>query len=242
MRVYILLAILLWTGLKTAPQEGTRQFSIPLSDLSAPGSPLMASGEASFRVVKSLDRIDAHCTLYGELRNASSKTIIAFEASLDLIPGRAGCVHYDYQIDYAFDRDLLGPSSQYSLSQDISTWEEVRPRGEYAPDPPKAELTVKFVEFADGSKFGDSHWGDDLPNQRKKEIERMSQLLRAYETGDHFALSKAVADGLAQQDKPRYMDVLLREIQDCINADGPDAAAEEIRFWLANARGRIPTN
>src|SRR5271168_4084856 len=98
-------------GAESAAGPRTYETEAPLDDLSAANSPLRATGQASFHVVISTNTKSVTCSLQGSLTNVSSKPVVAFEATLDIASERGGCVHWDYKLDYIFNRNMLNTGS-----------------------------------------------------------------------------------------------------------------------------------
>ncbi|MGB8521605.1 MAG: hypothetical protein WCD43_01445 [Candidatus Acidiferrales bacterium] len=222
----------------SAAYAETHDFSIQLSDLSPASSPLQASGQASFHVDVTTGTVFESCALDGRLRNASSKAILAFEASLDLLPGYSGGVHQDYDIDYIFDDHLLEPGSQIPIQERPQPW-QMPTNGQISPRKARAEFRVTFVQFADGSTFGKSSWGDALSGERKTKIGIMTALLQAYQSRKEVGLSSAIADGLAKSDNSISVKIWYRELKDIMDAKGAKACVTEIESRLANAKSRM---
>jgi hypothetical protein len=85
----LLLAFLLTHPIIDAAPFQTSNSKAQLNDRSPAGSPLRATGLASFHDVISASTISLKCSLQGSLTNVSSKTVVAFEAALDISSGRA---------------------------------------------------------------------------------------------------------------------------------------------------------
>ena len=208
--------------------------SIPLRDLSAGDSPLKASGQASFHERISTQGIDEKCDLDGKLTNVSSKSILAFEASVDLFPHAGGGIHRDYKIDYIFDRDLLKPGSQFQLQMDPPGRQVTRSE-DTSRQPLRAESRVTFVQFADGTQFGKSDWGDALSSDRKTEMNIMTSLLQTYESKKETGLSSAIDEGLAKRES-KFVFALYLQIKEQIAAKGVEGGMTDVKDQLANAR------
>jgi len=237
-KVYLLFIVILLTQARvTAAPFQAFDSKAQLSDRSAADSPLRAAGTASFHIDISADSKSIKCSLQGSLTNVSSKTVVAFEAALDISSDRGGCYHYDYRIDYIFNENMLTPGAKYDLSRD---WNPVEWNydGKMRVGEAEANFKVTFVEFSDGSSFGKSHWSNDLLNERKSEIQLMSSLLKAFDEGGTPALVKTIDDRLAQHTDPQSVWTLLFATKNQIEEKGANAAIEELHKRLATVEER----
>jgi hypothetical protein len=230
-------ATVLSTTISCSAYAQTLDTTAQLNDLSDKDSPLHATGQASFHTALSMNKERLECSVVGNVTNISSKTVVAFEASLELSSEGSGCVHADYTIDYIFDRNLLAPGSHYDLI-DRSPAGETDYSGTRAAREPQAQFRVQFVQFADGSSFGSSLWSERLESERRTKVELMKSLLHSFDAGDVSALTTDVKDRLARPGTPRYLDALLRKTSETIEQKGADAAIDDLHEWLTNAEKR----
>jgi hypothetical protein len=224
-------------GTETAAAPRTYETEALLDDLSATDSPLRASGHASFSVVISTTAKLVTCSLQGSLTNVSSKPVVAFEATLDIASERGGCVHWNYKVDYIFNRIMLDAGSSYDLT-DVFGPVAMSHHGSFLVGKAEVNVKVTFVQFSDGSSFGRSDWSEQLPRQRRSEIELMTLLSKAFDDGDGTALAKTVDDRLAQGGAPEFVWSLLFETKEHLQEKGASAAVEEIHQRLATVAER----
>ena len=203
-----------------------------LNDRSAAGSPLRATGLASFHDVISANTISLKCSLQGSLTNVSSKTVVAFEATLDISSGRAACFHFDYRIDYIFTENMLTPGTKYDLTEDWNPV-ELENHGKMLVGEPQFNFNVTFVEFSDGSSFGKSRLSGDLSHERKTKMQSMNSLLKAFDDGGGPAMIRTIDDRLAQDTDTQSVLIFLFDIKGQIEEKGAEAVVEDIHKRLA---------
>jgi hypothetical protein len=224
-------------GSETAAGPRTYETEATLDDLSVANSPLRATGKASFRVVISTNTKSVTCSLQGNLTNVSSKAVVAFEARLDIASERGGCVHWDYKVDYIFNRNMLDAGSSYDLTEVFGPVETSH-RGSFLVGKAEVNVNVIFVQFSDGSSFGKSDWSEQLSSQRRSKIELMKSLSKAFDDGDAPALAKTVDDRLAQGGEPTFAWSVLYETKQHLQEKGASATVEEIHQRLATVAER----
>jgi hypothetical protein len=224
-------------GTETATGLRTYETEAPLDDLSAANTPLRATGKASFHVVISTNTKSVTCSLQGSLTNVSSKPVVAFEATLDIASERGGCVHWDYKVDYIFTQYMLNAGSSYDLTEEFGPVETSH-RGSFLVGKAEVNVNVMFVQFSDGSSFGKSGWSEQLPSQRRSQIELLKSLSKAFDDGDAPALAKIVDDRLAQGGEPEFAWSVLYEIKQLMQGKGASATVEEIHQRLATVAER----
>jgi hypothetical protein len=216
----------------------THDITVPITNLDASSSaPLRGTGQASFHEVVSGDSLTTQYRLEGALQNVSSKPILAFDAAVQLRPDFGGGWTREFTIDYFFVHQLLLPGSSFSLSESPRSRESIDYDGRAQKLPVLAQTRVTFVQFADGSTYGTSPWGQDLQKNRVAEITLFNTLLEAYQKGKGPGLSNAVADALSKP-RSRAIDSSAHQINHDIMSKGADAVVEEIREFLANAKLR----
>ena len=236
----VLFATVLSTMMSCQVYAQTFDSTAQLNDLSDKNSPLRATGQASFHTVLSTNRERAECSLAGSVTNVSSRTIVAFEATLDLSSEFSGCQHSDFTMDYFFDTNLMPPGTHRDLTLGGPP-EESEYSGTSVRREPRAQFRVEFVQFADGSSFGKSPWSENLESERRAQVELIKSLLHAFGNGDASALTAEVKRRLAGNETPRYLFTLLLQTNETIERRGADAAVDDLHKWFANAEKRANT-
>jgi hypothetical protein len=167
------------------------------------------------------------------LVNASTKTIVAYEVSIEATPDYGGGFEHVQQVDHYFDPQLqFVPGAQESLTFSGPGW-STGPRGNAAPAVPRASFTVLFVEFSDGSKFGTSHWAAKLSDGRQRAVERMQEMAAAYQDSGEDGLRGSLTAALGRQDNPFATLALMNRLKWILDSEGPDGLAKEVNEYLA---------
>ncbi|HTT21814.1 MAG TPA: hypothetical protein VMG82_22990, partial [Candidatus Sulfotelmatobacter sp.] len=102
-----------------------------------------------------------------------------------------------------------------------------------------AEVTVTFVEFADGTTFGRSQWGNQLPLQREKELGYMQKLIESYDQGGKTALAGALSAEAVRETDPTYLKLFALEMQDLLEHSGSDSVMQRLRGSVQYAIARM---
>jgi hypothetical protein len=237
-RSIVVLLLIQSVSASQAVRNDTRDIAAPISDLSAPESPLRVSGQVIFHELNSGDKLSVGYDIDGEIRNISLKPVIAFDVSVSLLPQYGGGIDQEFFTDYIFGRDVLDPGLKYWMSGLTPGGDTMPYQGETPVRAARSEARVLFDQFIDGSTFGKSAWGDNLGNERTAEIALYRSLLQAYEEDKASGLSSAITEGFAKPNRTKGVNAALGGVQYELSSKGPEATAEEIRGFLANAQSR----
>jgi hypothetical protein len=183
-----------------------------MADVSGPHSPIKVTGQVSWHQEVGADaKVRLVCETHVELTNFSSKTIMAYEVSLDILPRYGGGKHTVFQNDGFFTENLnFAPGSQKPLDYDCSSisWQSGQWNRPIEPRPfegtPRAESKIIFVQFSDGSTYGASDWGKHLTESRFVIVERINELLQEYQLGEE-SLPTTIAQQLTRPDNTIYL-------------------------------------
>lgn len=212
--------------------------TLQVTDVSANGSPIHISG--SVIVAESIES-SARCQVVRAsrcsvtslqknitMRNIGSRPIVAYVASLRGRTPNGNFEGANYESDETFGA-LFVPGQTESWPSGGGT--EVRPQpADLKPTTPAAEARIVFVQFADGTTFGDAKAGEPLLLLRQQSLESLAQLDALYVTQGEQAFIQAAQQpgaggmmGIAQMEKQ----------------DGPVATISHIRRMLATAKERL---
>ncbi len=207
-------------------------------DKSGPNSPIAASGRVHIQEMLSTDKVQSRYDLDIQLTNASPKTILAYEVSVEGMPDYGAGFQHVYMTDSFFlpQLDFL-PGVQKSEIFSDPGWQTV-PRGGAGPRDMKVSVRVLFVEFADGSIFGSSHWAAALSANRQRSIQRMEEIEAAYEASGETGLRNALAAAQNRQDDPQDTLAVMSDLKGKLDSGGAEAAANEMREFMAVAQTR----
>jgi len=212
--------------------------TLQVTDASAPDSPIHISG--SLIVAESIETSPRCAVVHAQrcaltstqydvtLRNISDQPIVAYVANVN---GQTSEGHYlgrGYHAERIFG-SLFAPGTGETWPN--SGGVEITPQtAEVQPTNPSAAGQVLFVQFADGTTFGDRKAGEGLLLNRQQLLERLVQLDAIYTRQGEQAFDKAARQpnaggmlGIAQFEKE----------------DGPVATIARIRHMLATAEQRL---
>ncbi len=237
----VVAALLLSASFLFAPPdimaEGANETILPVVDRSDPGSPLRISGTVRLRETASAHT--ATTTLVEEdivAENISSKTILALVAWLDVTPTYTAPQRSVKQYECFFASDVIKPGEQHSLS-DVSasghtTMEDYS--RQRAPKTPKAEIRVVYVQFLDGSTFGQEAFARHLLAVRRIAWQHLRRLDRAYKRGGE----PAFLEELSERVEPSEVDTLLQNVRETQRTRGTPSAIGQVRLMLKFATER----
>lgn len=232
----IFLALIL--GNPAAVRAQTRDVIVQISDLSGPNSPITASGHVHFQEILSAESVKSRYDMAFQLTNASSKTILAYEVSLEAMPDY-GSGFNDLRMTDSFFLPQLEFMPGAQESENFSdSGVSVEPRGRGNPHEAKASFKVIFVEFADGSKFGASPWAQTLASNRQRSVQRMQEIEAAFDGSGEMGFRDALATAQGRQDDPQDTLAVMNHFKGTLDSEGAGAAVNEIREFLTVAQAR----
>ena len=200
MRGIILFALLAGYAV-AAPQQAEQESFISVVDRSFRGSPLLVKGNVT---AKDRPREKLRYSVAGRvwLTNISSKPILLTIVSLEgtNVPGVNDKWSQDYYFSDSFEPQstenhewTFGPfvSRMEVKSDEGSKWVDLEPeRGA----PQKVTASVLFVQYADGSSWGDKEEANTVLAVRKQTIERLMALASIYREKGETALVDALSE------------------------------------------------
>jgi len=239
-RVFV---VFLFVGLSCYAQ--TDDQSLAMADVSGPHSPIKVTGQVSWHQEVGVDaKVRLVCETHVELTNFSSKTIMAYEVSFDILPRYGGGKHTVFQNDGFFTENLnFVPGSQSPLDYDCSSisWQSDQWNRPIEPRPfegtPRAESKIIFVQFSDGSTYGVSDWGKNLTKSRFIFVERINELLEAYER-EEDSLRTTIAQQITRPDNTIYLGNVLRGFNYQLETKGLEAFITRLNKELRMAIDR----
>jgi hypothetical protein len=161
MKPAIVFALFLVTSLVVAQNPADVKFQ----DVSPKGAPAALSV-----------KYDADSGLYAALRNTSGKGILAFFAIIEATDSRGQSVPCHSQADFVFKGFVLAPQAErFACLADTST-------GPNEPGAPvvKAVGAVLWVQFENGSTWGDTESGKKILSLRSRKLALLQNLVAEY--------------------------------------------------------------
>jgi len=198
--------------------------TVSIDDGSDPGNPLNNKG--SYSIYRKVDGTILTTSEWYNLtvRNASSKAIVAFREKLDV---RGGYTTYEINSDMLFGPKLLEPGAKLDYStQPNSVSHQTSPPGAQFPTP-TAEVTNRWVQFDDGTTFGDADYGKQLLDARRAALQVFNQLNQSYLNGGAEAFVRQLQQASIQANP------YGRSLHDIQQQMGTDKAIEVLNMYLS---------
>jgi len=213
----------------SAEQKG--ELVVPIEDKSEVGSPVEVSGEVSFLETPMANRVSISRSAHVKVRNISEKPILLLVASLIDAGPRSSPEAFDLARDQFLKDKAIQPSEEVMLLQppdgESHTAEPLKnPIAEGKP--PKAEFRLQFVQFADGSSFGDSGAAKEYIDSRESKLSFLRTLEKAYREQGESGFLKAL-----EQYPSAKGPALWDQVREQQSANGTEAAVVFVRHLIS---------
>lgn len=162
------------------------QIKMQLQDDSVQAGPLRVSGVVSFEDTPS-NVIRYSYQIEGSIANLSSKGVVLIIIHFGSTGVNGPGLDYTYQKDYFFSSDILQPGKTESFRSSPLRFGRPTVNGHPVPEdntqeisPPLATAKVVFVQFIDGSTWGDANNAHEallVRNQTLRELGRLESAL-----------------------------------------------------------------
>jgi hypothetical protein len=207
---------------------------VPVADKSERGSPLENTG--SVRLSETVQNGNTHFSYQADVaaRNISSKTIMAVVASLDITDSQGHKVQEMESGDLFFKDNTLKPGDVLTLSYNQPSEYFVPLKYSSAQTTPSAESRTLFVQFEDGTTFGDEKYANRLMNSRQETWNALAHL-------NDVCTKQSQAACLAELQKTaelRSVDMYLQNLRRSEQQNGLEPTLEKIRATLKTAELR----
>jgi hypothetical protein len=215
------LAVLFFCPTRSAWSQLT--YTVPVVDKSEPGSPLKISGTASFTELIVANSVKSSSSFKVNARNVCDKAIILVLAHFDETGPHGVGTHHVIQRDHFF-RGNIAPGKSLVLARGRPGRRTsaccVSPLG--PANEPKTEIRVQYVQFIDGSTFGDETTAKDILRTRSAILDALRRLDNASNSANFLAL-------LAQKIQPEGADIFLETFRRTRKSHGTAAARAKVR-------------
>jgi hypothetical protein len=180
-------------------------YTVPVVDKSDPRSPLKISGTASFTELMVADSVRSSSSFRVDGRNAGEKGILLLLAYFDEAGPYSVGTRQVIQLDHFFWGDVA-PGDSVVLARS-------RPGGRTAAccknplgpaKEPKAEVRVQYVQFTDGSTFGDETTAKDMLGTRSVILDALRRLDNARNSEMFLAL---LAEKIQHEDANSFIEI-----------------------------------
>jgi hypothetical protein len=211
------------------PSFAQTVITVPVTDASAPGSPLQVSGTITFTDQLSGNRVVSSNKYELTATNVSDKGIVFMLVRFRESGSRGGGTLHNIQRDNFFGNEAIAPEKTFVLDRSNGGFQTlccVNPL-ESGRDP-VAEVSVIYSEFTDGSTYGDKSAAADIFATRSLIIERLRQLEAA-------KVDETFVRLLAQKLESLEADAILQTVRLVQKSGGTEAARAQVRRDLDNA-------
>lgn len=182
--------------------------TVPITDSSVSGSPLQVTGNVKFTDQFSGNSVVSSSEYELKATNVSGKGIVFMSVRFREAGTRGGGILHNIQLDNFFRDEEIAPDETFVLDQSaggIQTACCINPL-ESGTDP-VAELSVLYVEFADGSTYGDKSESADILTRRSLIVKRLGELDAARGDG---AFVQLLGQKLKSEDAEGFFESLRR--------------------------------
>jgi hypothetical protein len=153
---------------------------LPVSDVSKAGAPLKVAGRVTAKDQPSeVPRYSFESDI--EMTNVSSKPILLMTVTLDIACTLPVGLKYSEEDDYFFESKMLQPGSMAKLQRVLGRFGEPSRKEDFTNEVnPSARSSVAFVQFSDGSTWGDAAAGERLLRNRQLSLKQLETLKEDY--------------------------------------------------------------
>lgn len=153
--------------------------TIPINDLSSADSPVRSHGSVTVAQETSGDALLTSSSQDWIVKNVSAKDIVALSESLVCVypDGRKGGRSERYEL--FFHPQVMKSGEEVAFSEPSSVVERTKRLG-IPPVEPRCEANALWVQFSDGSTFGDKAAGDSLLSDRRVTMKGLYVLRDVY--------------------------------------------------------------
>lgn len=209
-------------------------YTVPVVDKSDLASPLKISGTASFTEFLTANSVASAGDFNIKARNVSGKSIILLLAYFDEAGPHGGGTHHVIQVDHFFWGDIApGESFVFARGRSRKQISALRRDSLEPAAEPKADIRVQYVQFADGSAFGDETAAKDILRLRPVIFDALRRLDKTGNKEEFRAL-------LAQKIQPNGADHFLETFRQTQKVHGTTAARAQVHVGLVVAESRAP--
>jgi len=211
------------------PSFAQTAVTVPVTDNSAPGSPLQITGTITFTDQLSGNSVVSSSRYELTATNVSGKGIVLMLVRFRESGSRGGGTLHNIQWDNCFRNEAIAPEKTFVLDRSIGGFQTqccINPL-ESGRDP-VAEVSVLYSEFADGSTYGDKSEAADILATRSLIVEHLRQLDAA--RGD-----EAFVHLLAQKLKSDEADGFFETVRSVQKSGGTEAARAQVHRDVGNA-------
>jgi hypothetical protein len=167
------------------------------------------------------------------VKNISPKPIIALVATLRIGDDNATRVERQAQYEAFFHPTLVEPGQTISFSQDFLDRQIIESE-ELMSGSLSCDAMVRWIQFADGTTFGDANYAKQLLVNRKAILEALKHLRDVYASNG----SEKFVEELQRRISPPVVDGYLEHIRTVLQKEGTQSAIQTLEMHLEYAEQR----
>jgi hypothetical protein len=161
---------------------------LPVVDISEAGAPLRIAGRVTAKDQPSqVPRYSFEGDI--EMSNVSGKPILLMVVTLEVVSALPVSLNYREERDYFFESKTLQPGASAKLQRGLGKFGEPSRKEDFAVEvKPSARARVTFVQFSDGSSWGDASAAEQVLRNRQLSLKQLELLDEDYRkrTGEEF--------------------------------------------------------
>jgi hypothetical protein len=207
-----LVVMFLAAGAFASPVEST----LSITNVSQPGSPITIVGTVNVNEHTSVQFPYSFRTEVS-LTNVSPKAVLAMVVMTDIRNATEIDLNNTRKDDYFFGSDSFEPNTVVMVDDTLGPYGKPRAEAELEPKRPTAIAKVEFVQFADGSVWGDPAAGKDLLRERRLALDELRFL-------ENTSRMKGEQQFVEELEKPSQLSAILN-LQQLYNSNEGDASA-----------------
>jgi len=214
------------------PQENLARFS--LGDASQRGSPIRIAGYVTFQD-NTAENVRSYW-VHASAKNVSKKGISAWSASIETAGGSGPQLNLSESHDFFFTGDVIAPNGADGvplcptrLVLQVGNGEPSTDTSDANARLPNASVRVTFVQFSDGSIWGDRDDAAKVHQLRRETLRRVQSLQQLYSEQGEKAFMESLAEPTALPCFERIKTLCENE-----NADS-SCARKEIQEMMTTA-------
>lgn len=238
MHATAILALLAVTSCGLAPTAWaqTKVTNLVVVDRSEGGTPFHVTGEVRLKETVARDQVYTSMSQRIMAKNVSNQTVLMFVASIEVTPTFGAKEQSTRQYECFFATDVIAPGDEHALSEPRDEGGfTIQPHSTSAPlNAPEAEVKILYVQFINGSEYGQRAFASDLLRLRRITWSHLKRLVRTYERSGEVGF----LEELYERIDPGEVDVFFENIRQTARSRGAQSALARVHFALKLADER----
>jgi hypothetical protein len=167
-----------------------------------------------------------------KITNISQKRIVAFVQTVSIHSSGGQVREHGQEYEEFFYTQTFEPGDSIDLSRRLGQWAAEAGRPQDAPPP--CEVTLRWVEFADGTTFGDPDYARELLARRERVLSTFLHLSHVYEQQGAEQFERELQEHIS----PPLADSFIEDLRERQKKDGTQATVDRLKMLLRTAEER----